>query len=582
MPGRITAIMGPSGAGKTSFLSALTGQTTGCNTTGFIFINGESEPISLYKKITGFVPQDDIVHGNLTVEENLWFSARCRLSSDLRREDKILIVERVIENLGLQDVRDSLVGTVEKRGISGGQRKRVNVGLEMVIEPSLLFLDEPTSGLDSASSILLLRALKREACEGVNICMVVHQPSYALFKMFDDLILLARGGFMVYHGTVNKVEEYFSSIGIDVPDRVNPPDYYIDVLEGIEGPNSRSGGVNYKDLPVIWMLQNGYTVPEDVQSRAAALGMSMGHSTEHGSVFTVQSQSSAGEVWVDIRGDTQLKRNIAGHSFFRRRDLSNRRTPSVLLQFKYFLQRISKQRLREAKLLATDYAILLIAGACVGTITKIGDSDFGAFGYSYTIIAISLLCQIAALKSFANDKLQYWRERASGMSSLAHFMAKDTVDHFNTLVKPAVYLSMFYFFTNPRSTFLDNYIVLVCLVYCVTGMGYAFAILLRPESSQLFSVLLPVCLTLITTQSLNNNGLKFIANFTYPKWALEALVIANARRYYGVWLISRCMALYKYKYSLHAWKLCIIILLLFGVASRAIAFIALLTVRKRQ
>ncbi|KAJ8424608.1 hypothetical protein Cgig2_009668 [Carnegiea gigantea] len=530
VPGRITAIMGPSGAGKTSFLSALTGQTTGCVTTGFIFINGESEPISSYKKIAGFVPQDDIVHGNLTVEENLWFSARCRLSSDLRKEDKILIVERVIENLGLQDVRDSLVGTVEKRGISGGQRKRVNVGLEMVIEPSLLFLDEPTSGLDSASSILLLRALKREACEGVNICMVVHQPSYALFKMFDDLILLARGGFMVYHGTVNKVEEYFGSIGIDVPDRVNPPDYYIDVLEGIEGPNSSSGGVNYKDLPVIWMLQNGYTVPEDMQSRAAALGMFMGHSTEHGSVFTMQSQSSAGEVWVDMRGDTQLKSNITGLSFFRRRDLSNRRTPSVLLQFKYFLQRISKQRLREAKLQATDYAILLIAGACVGTITKIGDSDFGAFGYSYTIIAISLLCQIAALKSFANDKLQYWRERASGMSSLAHFMAKDTVDHFNTLVKPAVYLSMFYFFTNPRSTFLDNYIVLVCLVYCVTGMGYAFAILLRPESSQLFSVLLPVCLTLITTQSLNNNDLKFIANFTYPKWALEALVIANARR----------------------------------------------------
>jgi len=98
------------------------------------------------------------------------------LASDLRKEDKILIVERVIENLGLQDVRDSLVGTVEKRGISGGQRKRVNVGLEMVMEPSLLFLDEPTSGLDSASSLLLLRALKREACEGVNICMVVHQP----------------------------------------------------------------------------------------------------------------------------------------------------------------------------------------------------------------------------------------------------------------------------------------------------------------------------------------------------------------------------------------------------------------------
>lgn len=100
----------------------------------------------------------------------------CRLSADLPKAEKVLVVERVIESLGLQAVRDSLVGTVEKRGISGGQRKRVNVGLEMVMEPSLLILDEPTSGLDSSSSLLLLRALRREALEGVNICMVVHQP----------------------------------------------------------------------------------------------------------------------------------------------------------------------------------------------------------------------------------------------------------------------------------------------------------------------------------------------------------------------------------------------------------------------
>jgi ABC-type multidrug transport system ATPase subunit len=94
----------------------------------------------------------------------------------LSKPEKVLVVERVIEFLGLQSVRNSVVGTVEKRGISGGQRKRVNVGLEMVMEPSLLMLDEPTSGLDSASSQLLLRALRREGLEGVNICMVVHQP----------------------------------------------------------------------------------------------------------------------------------------------------------------------------------------------------------------------------------------------------------------------------------------------------------------------------------------------------------------------------------------------------------------------
>jgi ABC-type multidrug transport system ATPase subunit len=92
------------------------------------------------------------------------------------QRDKVLTVERVIDSLGLETIRNSMVGTVEKRGISGGQRKRVNVGIEMVMKPSLLILDEPTSGLDSSSSQLLLKALRREALEGTNICAVIHQP----------------------------------------------------------------------------------------------------------------------------------------------------------------------------------------------------------------------------------------------------------------------------------------------------------------------------------------------------------------------------------------------------------------------
>lgn len=112
-----------------------------------------------------------------------------RLSADMSKADKVLVVERVIESLGLQAVRDSLVGTVEQRGISGGQRKRVNVGLEMVMEPSVLILDEPTSGLDSASSLLLLRALRREALEGVNISMVVHQPRLVLRSTLNQEIM---------------------------------------------------------------------------------------------------------------------------------------------------------------------------------------------------------------------------------------------------------------------------------------------------------------------------------------------------------------------------------------------------------
>ncbi|KAK3034113.1 hypothetical protein RJ639_034465 [Escallonia herrerae] len=575
MPGRITAVMGPSGAGKTTFLSALAGKAVGCTMTGLILINGEAESIRCYKKIIGFVPQDDVVYGNLTVEENLWFSARCRLSADLPKPDRVLIVERVIESLGLQTVRNSIVGTVEKRGISGGQRKRVNVGLEMVMEPSLLILDEPTSGLDSASSQLLLQALRREALEGVNICMVVHQPSYTLFKMFDDMILLAKGGLIVYHGSVRNAEEYFAGVGINVPERVNPPDHFIDILEGIVRPNANSPE-SYKELPVRWMLHNGYPVPPDMQHSSAGLamlstGVNLGNrlGTDAGN----EEQSFAGEMWLDVKSNVELQRDIIRHNFLRSRDLSNRRTPGVLLQYKYFLGRIGKQRLREARLQAIDYLILLLAGACLGSINKISDATFGAS---------ALLCKIAALRSFSQDKLQYWRESSSGISSLAQFLSKDTIDHFNIVIKPAVYLSMFYFFSNPRSSFTDNYVVLLCLVYCVTGIAYVLAIFLEPGPSQLFSVLLPVVLTLISTQTGGSKLLQNLGKLCYPRWALEAFVIANAERYYGVWLITRCGVLLKTGYNLHDWALCLALLILTGVVCRVIAFFGMVAFQKKH
>ncbi|XP_051120137.1 ABC transporter G family member 24-like [Andrographis paniculata] len=586
-PGRITAVMGPSGAGKTTFLSALAGKTVGCTVSGTILINGKTVSIHSYRKIIGFVPQDDIVHGNLTVEENLWFSSRCRLSADLPKPDKVLIVERVIDSLGLQGIRGSLVGTVEKRGISGGQRKRVNVGLELVMEPSLLFLDEPTSGLDSSSSQLLLRALKREALEGVNICTVVHQPSYTLFQMFDDLILLAKGGLTVYHGPVKKVEEYFANLGIVVPERVNPPDYYIDILEGMV-KTSLSSGVSYIDLPIRWMQHNGYPVPPDLRTTNSAESAVMTESIDHDHQdpgfrdnSVTEEQSFAGEVWQDVKVNVQHHSDRIRHTFLKSTDLSYRRTPNIFLQYKYFLGRVGKQRLRDSKTQAIDYLILLIAGACLGSLTKANDATFGYGAYTYTIIAVSLLCKIAALRSFSQDKLQYWRESAAGISSLAHFASKDTVDLFNIVIKPVVYLSMFYFFSNPRSSFGYNYSVLLCLVYCVTGIAYTLAIFLEPGPSQLCSVLLPVVLTLISTLLNASKFVKDLANFCYPKWALEAFVIGNSERYYGVWLLTRCGALQRYGYDVHHWGLRLAFLILAGVGFRIVAFVGMLIFQKK-
>lgn len=215
--------------------------------------------------------------------------------------------------------------------------------------------------------------------------------------MFDDLILLAKGGLTVYHGPVKKVEEYFSGLGINVPERVNPPDYYIDILEGIV-KLPQSTGVNYKELPLRWMVHNGYTVPPDMLDSA---GKAAGGDSTHGgnpSAAGMVEQSFAGDLWADVKFNFQQKKDFLHHNLFKpSKDLSSRRTPGLLLQYKYFMGRIGKQRLQEGRIQAVDVLILLLAGICLGTLAKVSDETFGATGYLYTVIAV---CKFKPITSF--------------------------------------------------------------------------------------------------------------------------------------------------------------------------------------
>lgn len=160
--------------------------------------------------------------------------------------------------------------------------------------------------------------------------------------MFDDLVLLAKGGLTVYHGPVKKVEEYFAGLGINVPERVNPPDHFIDILEGLVKP-SKSSVVSYRELPIRWMLHKGYPVPPDMQENAAGIAMpstsvNLVNGTSIDGVGT-EDRSFAGELWQDVKCNVELHRDTIRHNFLKSKDLSNRRTPGLFLQYKYFLGR---------------------------------------------------------------------------------------------------------------------------------------------------------------------------------------------------------------------------------------------------
>jgi len=230
---RVAAIMGPSGAGKSTFLNVVMGKAAEMGrVSGTIKVNGrEIKPDDL-KGIVGLVPQEDIVHDDLTVRENLVYSARLRLSKSKSLKEQMAIVDDVINVLQLRHVQHQVVGNAEKRGISGGQRKRVNIGWELVSKPSLLFMDEPTSGLDATAAADILQALKRMAGLGMNIITVIHQPRYTIFSLFDDVMLLCKGGMLAYLGPSQLALNYMEELGFPLPPNENPADFALDVLSG--------------------------------------------------------------------------------------------------------------------------------------------------------------------------------------------------------------------------------------------------------------------------------------------------------------------------------------------------------------
>ena len=166
--------------------------------------------------------------------------------------------------------------------------------------------------------------------------------------MFDDLILLAKGGLTAYHGSVKKVEEYFSGLGIIVPERVNPPDHYIDILEGITSPIT-SSAVSYKQLPLKWMQHNGYDIPPDMLHNAGD-GIPREGSLG-GAADSVPS--IAADIWGDVKCIVEQKRDHIEHNFSRTKDLSNRRTPGVFKQYKCFLGRLDWDSRKNLKNLLT-------------------------------------------------------------------------------------------------------------------------------------------------------------------------------------------------------------------------------------
>ncbi|CAN1157405.1 ABC transporter G family member STR2 [Linum perenne] len=227
--GCITAVMGPSGAGKSTLLDGLAGRIASGSLKGKVSLDGRLMSPGLIKRTSAYVMQDDRLFPMLTVYETLLFAADFRLGAIPIYEKKDR-VEKLIEQLGLSSTRNTYIGDEGTRGVSGGERRRVSIGVDIIHGPSLLFLDEPTSGLDSTSAHSVIEKVRGIAESGSTVILTIHQPSSRILLLLDHLIILARGQLM-FQGSPRDVSLHLGRMGKKVPKGENSIEFLIDIIQ---------------------------------------------------------------------------------------------------------------------------------------------------------------------------------------------------------------------------------------------------------------------------------------------------------------------------------------------------------------
>ncbi|XP_071711496.1 ABC transporter G family member 6-like [Rutidosis leptorrhynchoides] len=231
--GEILAVLGASGSGKSTLIDALANRIAKGSLKGKVKLNGEQLDSKLLKVISAYVRQDDLLYPMLTVEETLMYAAEFRLPRTLSKSKKKLRVQALIDQLGLRNAAKTVIGDEGHRGVSGGERRRVSIGIDIIHDPIILLLDEPTSGLDSTSAYMVVKVLQRIAQSGSIVIMSVHQPSYRILGILDRLLFLSRGQ-TVYSGSPSNLSVYFSDFGHPIPEWENRTEFALDLIRELE------------------------------------------------------------------------------------------------------------------------------------------------------------------------------------------------------------------------------------------------------------------------------------------------------------------------------------------------------------
>ncbi|XP_004956470.1 ABC transporter G family member 45 isoform X2 [Setaria italica] len=406
-PGVLTALMGITGAGKTTLLDVLAGRKTGGYIEGTVNIEGYPKRQDTFSRISGYCEQTDIHSPYLTVYESLQFSAYLRLPSEVNSHKRDMFVEEVMRLIELTDLRSAMVGIPGVTGLSAEQRKRLTIAVELVASPSIIFMDEPTTGLDARAAAIVMRTVRKTVNTGRTVVCTIHQPSIEIFESFDELLLMNRGGQLIYSGSLGPL----SSTMIN----------YFEAIPGV--PRIKEG-----QNPAAWAL--------DISSHAMEYAIGVDYSE-------IYRNSSLHRENMALVAELSKPRAGKKYLHFPPRYWPNFKAQCIACLWKQHCSFWKNPELNVARLFCT-FGVSITFGMVfwhVGSTIKDEQDVLNILGTAYTSALFLGYMNCATLQpTVAMERVVFYREKASGMySSLPYVIAQIAVEI------PYIFIQVFIF-----------------------------------------------------------------------------------------------------------------------------------------
>lgn len=510
-PGEICVLAGASGAGKSTLLDVLAERKTTGDIGGTVLFNGKDKTLEV-TRMSAYVMQDDVHIGTLTVRQTLYFAAQFRLDENMEKEKKDEIVQEILEMMGLAEHGETIVGDENNRGLSGGQLKRLSIGVEIIHKPSLIFLDEPTSGLDSLVSLDVMSAVRNLADQQRTILCTIHQPSAMIGFMFDKLMLLSKGR-TVYFGDYSEATHWFvqSPHAFPFDEASNPFDFLVAVA-GSAQPDKDHNTVPGDELADYYADSDAHkTLKAEIQELVSAK-MSKEDSSSKSAVPSLKAVTEV----LSTNGITSLQHQLV--TLIHRESILVTKTPVEFFTLTLML------------ILEGVFCGSLFLGLGQG-----GDDSYGVLLFVlWWYFSVSDFMMVSKVVDIFPRRLQFYRERGSNSYGATGFWVTRFIFEFPRIVLEMICFSIPYYFMVDLRHERFGWFFLIVVIDAFTAylIGQCIgAVTANEEAAMNLSTIARLWLTIFNGALIAPNGfakwIRWACKVDPNRWAIQSIFISE-------------------------------------------------------